>query len=63
MCTNIQRPLRFSSSLRLSKGTPRVPGRESNPGTTKWQAGALTIELRLTPKIVRFYKSILYLEE
>jgi hypothetical protein len=32
----------------LSKGNPKVPGQESNPGANERQAGALTIELRLT---------------
>ena len=50
MCTNLQRQLRFSSSLLLSEETPGCPGRESNPGPTKCHSGALTIELRLTPK-------------
>jgi len=50
MCTNIRRTLHFFSSLLLNEGTPRVPeGRESNSKATKWKAGALTIELRLTP--------------
>jgi len=52
MCTNVWRPLRFSSSLLLSEGTPRVPRPgieprtyrikprtypESNPGPTNNQ--------------------------
>ena len=38
-------PHRFCSA----KGPPGCPGQKSNQGPTEWQAGALTIELRLTP--------------
>ena len=37
-------PHRFCSA----KGPPGCPGRVTNLGSTEWQAGALTIELRLT---------------
>ena len=40
----------FSPLLLLGEGTPGAPAWESNPGPTQWQAGALTIELRLTQK-------------
>jgi len=39
----------FPHRFCLAKGPPRCPGRESNPGPTKWQASMLTIELSLTP--------------
>jgi len=38
-------PHRFCSA----KGPLGCPGRELNPGPTEWQAGALTIEIHLTP--------------
>ena len=41
----------FPHRFLLSKGTPRVLCLESNRGSTKRQAGALTIELRLTPPL------------
>jgi len=66
MCTNVRRPFRFSSSLLLSQGTPRVPRLGIQP-MTYWMAGRRTnhwatphpilsyaspqIELRLTPCI------------
>ena len=49
MCTNVQRPLLFPHRFCSAKGPPGCPGRELNPGLNKWQADALTIELRLTP--------------
>ena len=49
MCTNLRRPLRFPHRFCSAKGPPGCPGRGSNPGPTEWQAGALTIELHLTP--------------
>jgi len=57
MCTNVQRPLRSSSSLLLSKGTPRVPRPEIEPRTyrmagrcaNQWATPHPSIELCLTP--------------
>jgi len=33
MCTNLRRPVRFSSLLLLSEGIPRAPGPEIEPQT------------------------------
>ena len=47
MWTDVRRPLCFSSSLLFKEGTTRVPA--SNPGNTKLQAGAPTIDPSLSP--------------
>jgi len=49
MCTNVRGRSVFPHRFCSAKGPPECPGWELNPGPTKWQAGALTIELRLTP--------------
>jgi len=41
----------FPHRVCSAKGPPGCPGRELNPGPTEWQAGGLTIKLRLTPSL------------
>jgi len=48
LCINLRRPIRLPHRFCSAKGPPGCPGRGSNPRPTEWQAGLLTIELRLT---------------
>ena len=60
MRTNVWRPLRFPHRFSSAKRPQGCQGRELNPGPLEWQAGTLTIELRLTPIELRLIPNLSY---